>query len=242
MSETSETSGSRRATAYLGAWLPYGTLWFLLGLYGGSPPAVAALLGVVRYASAAGLALGVHWLCGRIPWPERGRIRFAAAHVGGALAFGWAILGANVATFALYEGRPLRASFAEATRFLPFELLTDACLYGLVAAVSYTLRSQQRVRQERQTALRAEAAASRAQLAALKAQVNPHFLFNALHSLAALPRRDPDRAEEALERLGGLLRYALDDAGDRVPLSREWEFVRDYLELERLRLDSRLRV
>jgi signal transduction histidine kinase len=242
MSEERETSHLRRAAAYLAAWLPYGTLWFLLGRYGGSPSSVAALLGLVRFASAAGLALVIHWLCGRLPWPERVGVRFAAAHVGGALAFGWAILGANVLTFALYEGRSLRAEFAETARYLPFELLTDACLYGLVAAVSYTLRSQQRVREERQSVLRAEAAATRAQLAALRAQVNPHFLFNALHSLAALPRRDPARAEEALARLGGLLRYALDEAGDRVPLSREWDFVRDYLELERLRLDSRLRV
>jgi sensor histidine kinase YesM len=237
-----ETHHLRRAAAYLGAWLPYGTLWFLLGLYGGSSPSVSALLGLVRFTAAAGLGLAIHWLCGRLPWPERARGRFVAAHVGGALAFGWAILAVNVATFAIYERRPLRAEFAAATRFLPYELLTDACLYGLVAAVSYTLRSQQRIREERQSALRAEAAASRAQLAALRAQVNPHFLFNALHSLAALPRRDPDRAEEALARLGELLRYALDEAGDRVPLAREWDFVRDYLELEQLRLDSRLRV
>ena len=102
-----ETDRLRRAAAYLGAWLPYGTLWFLLGLYGGSAPSVAALLGLVRFASAASLGLAIHWLCGRLPWPERARGRFAAAHVGAALAFGWAILGANVATFALYEGRPV---------------------------------------------------------------------------------------------------------------------------------------
>ena len=98
------------------------------------------------------------------------------------------------------------------------------------------------MREERRNALRAEAAASRAQLGALRAQLNPHFLFNALHSLAALVRHDAGRAEEALERLGGLLRYALDEAGDRVPLQQEWDFVRDYLQLEQLRLGDRLRV
>lgn len=230
------------AAAYLGAWLPYGVLWFFVAIYVGEKLDRAALLGFARFASAATLGVGVHWICGRLPWPEKGRLRFAALHLAAALAFGGGIVSASVLAFAWYEGRPAGQGFAQALRFLPFELMTDVCLYGLVAGASYTIRSQRRVREERLNALRAEAAASRAQLGALRAQLNPHFLFNALHSLAALVRRDPERAEEALERLGGLLRYALDDAAERVPLEREWSFVRDYLQLEQLRLGDRLRI
>jgi LytS/YehU family sensor histidine kinase len=84
-----------------------------------------------------------------------------------------------------------------------------------------------------------------ARLRALRAQLNPHFLFNTLQSLLALVRTDADTAERALERFGDLLRYALRiqrDGTDEVPLSQEWAFVEDYLALEKLRLDDRLRL
>ena len=78
-------------------------------------------------------------------------------------------------------------------------------------------------------------------MAALRAQINPHFLFNALHSVGALVSIDPVRADRALERLGDLLRYAL-GAEDEVPFGNEWRFTKDYLALEELRLGDRLRL
>ncbi len=231
-----------RVAAYLGAWALYGVLWSFIGVYSGTSLDRTVLWGFTRFASGAALGLAVHRLCGVLPWRERGRAWFVAAHLAAALAFGGTIVAMNVVAYALYESKPLSTGFAQTWGYLPFELLMDACLYGFVAAVSYTLRSERRAREERLNVVRAEAAATRAQLAALRAQINPHFLFNALHSLAALVRRSPDGAEEALERLGGLLRYSLDEAGDHVSLKREWEFVRDYVELERLRLGDRLRV
>ncbi|WOB10214.1 sensor histidine kinase [Piscinibacter gummiphilus] len=88
-------------------------------------------------------------------------------------------------------------------------------------------------------------AAETAELAALRAQLNPHFLFNTLHSLTQLSREDPGATAEALERFGGLMRYVL-QAGKRpkheVTLDDEIGFVHDYLALERLRLGDRLRV
>ncbi|MGH9748563.1 MAG: sensor histidine kinase, partial [Candidatus Polarisedimenticolia bacterium] len=71
--------------------------------------------------------------------------------------------------------------------------------------------------------------------------INPHFLFNALHSVGALVAGDPERADRALECLGDLLRYAL-GTGDKVPFAQEWRFTRDYLAFEQLRLGERLRV
>jgi hypothetical protein len=89
---------------------------------------------------------------------------------------------------------------------------------------------------------RAENRAARARIRAVTAQMSPHFLFNALHSLSALVRRDTRASEGALERLGGLLRYGLDAGDQLVSLRDEWRFARDYLELEALRLGPRLRV
>ena len=94
-------------------------------------------------------------------------------------------------------------------------------------------------------AARAEAALVRAELAAISGKLNPHFLFNTLNSLLMLTRRDPEAAEATLLRFSRMMRYVLDTsrgAADRVTLQEELDFVRDYLELEALRLGSRLRV
>jgi sensor histidine kinase YesM len=79
----------------------------------------------------------------------------------------------------------------------------------------------------------------------LRSQLHPHFVLNLLHAMLGFVRRDPARAEAALERLGELLRFGQwvhQTGSDWVPLSREWDFVRSYLELERMRFGDRLRV
>ncbi|MEH6434930.1 sensor histidine kinase [Massilia sp. DD77] len=83
------------------------------------------------------------------------------------------------------------------------------------------------------------------ELNALRSKLNPHFLFNTLHSIIALTRKDPDAAETALFQFSDMLRYVLDtekSGSDRVTLDAELDFVRDYLELEALRLGGRLNV
>jgi LytS/YehU family sensor histidine kinase len=102
---------------------------------------------------------------------------------------------------------------------------------------------QKRLRERETAAARAQAAAAQAQLRAVRAQLNPHFLFNALHAVSSLVRTDPVAADRAIERLGELLRRSLDhSAQDLVPLGQEWEFVKGYLDLEQLRLGHRLQL
>jgi signal transduction histidine kinase len=89
----------------------------------------------------------------------------------------------------------------------------------------------------------AETAATRAELAAVQARLNPHFLSNALHSVSALVATDPEAAEESLDRLGDLFRYTLEQSERRVVrLEDEWQFVKDYLAIEQMRLGDRLAV
>ena len=109
--------------------------------------------------------------------------------------------------------------------------------------VAGTVQTTERLRAEEARATRAESLRTRAELETLRAQLNPHFLFNTLHSLMALVRHDPLAAEDALERLASLLRHTLmtmKDAED-VALSDELDFVENYLALEHLRLGERLR-
>lgn len=82
-----------------------------------------------------------------------------------------------------------------------------------------------------------------AQLAALRAQLNPHFLFNSLNSIAELVRTDPERAEECIERLAEILRYVLRRTQiDLVPLAEELRIAQAYLEIEKARFGDALRV
>ncbi|KQV50685.1 hypothetical protein ASC95_15145 [Pelomonas sp. Root1217] len=89
----------------------------------------------------------------------------------------------------------------------------------------------------------AEAAARELELQVLRAQINPHFLFNALNNLRALINEDPARAREMLSRLSNTLRHTLQhSAKERVPLADELAVVRDYIALEQLHHEERLRV
>lgn len=82
----------------------------------------------------------------------------------------------------------------------------------------------------------------RARLQALRMQLHPHFLFNTLHSVSGLIDSRPAVARQIIVRLGDLLRRTLRDGGsDLLPLAREIDFVRNYLEIQQLRFPDRLR-
>lgn len=82
-----------------------------------------------------------------------------------------------------------------------------------------------------------------AELRALKAQVNPHFIFNSLNSVRALIDEDPARARQAVTQLANLLRYSLQSGQlETVPFEEELRTVNDYLALEQVRHEERLRL
>src|SRR5207253_8312795 len=111
------------------------------------------------------------------------------------------------------------------------------------AGIAYALRNAHELAEQAERAARAEALRAQASLEAMRSQLNPHFILNTFHSLVGLVRRDPTAAENALERLGDLLRYSLRiqrEGIDEIPLGEECQFVESYLEIERLRLADRL--
>jgi len=117
-------------------------------------------------------------------------------------------------------------------------LVISTCF--VVALVTYT-QLRKRARDVELRAERAQQAELQSRLASLTARTNPHFLFNSLNTVAGLIGEDPDRAEEAVERLSDLFRYTL-DASSRswVRLQREIDAVNDYLLMEGLRYEDRL--
>ena len=117
--------------------------------------------------------------------------------------------------------------------------------YSILSSAGRWLGAQEALRDEAARAAEAETLRAEADLAALRARLNPHFLFNTLHTLLALVRRDPAAAERGLEQFGQMMQYALragGEYGDRVTLADELRFTRAYLALESLRLGERLRV
>ncbi len=99
-----------------------------------------------------------------------------------------------------------------------------------------------RGRKEEVRNLRLEAANRDGQLATLRAQLNPHFMFNALNGIRALIDEDPARAKQAITQLSSILRNAMSTVKRRtVPLGEELDVVKDYLALERMRFEERLR-
>jgi sensor histidine kinase YesM len=77
----------------------------------------------------------------------------------------------------------------------------------------------------------------------LRAQVNPHFLFNAINSVYFLIRKDPDKASETLIKLSDLLRFQLYDCTDeKIPIEKELEYIQNFIELEKLRKGNKVTV
>jgi two-component system LytT family sensor kinase len=233
--------------AYFAAWIPAAALYSYMifrqtgarersardAIWGGVESiAVAALLGLVAWALTRKLA--------ERPRPVH---TVVAAHVG--LAFAYTIAWGLWILASIYLFAP-RTIFEQYVQFgLGWQFLTGFFVYGMVAGIAHALTVTRRLRREREATAKAEALRTHAELSALRAQMNPHFLFNTLHSIAALARTDPAAVEDALERLAGLLRRLLDVrrlSADQVPLGDEWEIVRDQLELEKLRFGDRLKV
>jgi hypothetical protein len=126
-----------------------------------------------------------------------------------------------------------------------WHVFLSALIYIAVAAASHAWLIARRLREEEAHAARANALRAEAEMAALRAQLNPHFLFNTLHSVLGLVRRNPAQAEAAIEKLGDLLHYAIRvhrDGVDRTALRQELDFVQAYLDLETIRLGDRLQV
>jgi two-component system LytT family sensor kinase len=227
--------------AYIVAWLAAAVFWSMAAASGArSSPLEALPYGLITMGAAAVMGVGVWRLTDRVRWDWRAPA-FYAAHAAALIAYACIYTSSMVWTD-VFSGRfAAAAAGLRSSPVLVWSLLMGSWLYLLVAGLSYSIRAHRRVRDHEAAAAEARVLAQQAQLAALRAQINPHFLFNALHSVGALVTSDPARADMALECLGDLLRYALGTENE-VLFAQEWKFTQDYLAFEQLRLGDRLRV
>ena len=243
MSEPARSSALARPWVLLLLGWAMLALVYTVGLvgYSGARFRSAIVWAFLTITVAVLLGGGVWVLTGKVPWPARVRPSFIAFHVLAASVYSVAFVSIDIGVSVIIRDRPYFEMWKQV--ILGIDWVLGVFLYGIIVGVCYAIRMNRRYREQLAAAALAEGAAAKAQVGALRAQLNPHFLFNALHSLAPLVRHNPAAAEDALDRLGDLLRYALDDnmSGD-VTLGDEWAFVRNYLTLEKLRLGDRLTV
>ena len=116
-------------------------------------------------------------------------------------------------------------------------------LADVFSSLLENVRLQQRKREQQRNEQELRLAASRSELKALRAQINPHFLFNALNAIAGLIQKEPARAEETVEALAEVFRYTLKRSEkELVRLEAELDFVRAYLDVEKARFGDHLLV
>lgn len=158
-----------------------------------------------------------------------------------------AILGLNYGFFYLWMARDTIPEAAKMTPnmwigffsgFFMFMLLN-----GFVAAVAIGIRHFIRTRKIKEQLKEEKAKNTEAELAWLKNQINPHFLFNTLNNISSLTQIDPDAAQDAIAQLSDLLRYAMYETNkNTVPIEGEVEFMRNYISLMKLRCNEKTEV
>lgn len=233
--------------AYAIAWVPLVAVYTALYMgAGGRPPLAAMRSACLTVLPLALLGLPVLGVPRRLPWHDDRRAAFFASQLGLTAAYALAAAGGVVGAWTLDSYLATgRAVFPAPPVIAAWQALIAGLVYVALAGAAYAWHNAQRVREQTERAARAEALRARAELAALRSQLNPHFLLNTLHAALGLVRRDPALAERALERLGEVLHYGLRmqrESLDQVTFAEEWAFVRSYLEIESLRLENRLRL
>ena len=176
----------------------------------------------------------------RYPWATR-----AAIHFG--LGVGYSVFhSVSVMTFqhlvGFHANTPITVDmFAD---YALFQLTTNLLAYGAVVGIIYATDFYRRYRERELVASQLRTQLAQAQLQALRMQLNPHFLFNAMNTIAMQVRKAAN--EDAVRMLAGLsdlLRYMLEDSRPtEVPLAEEMVFIERYLAIEQVRFQDRLRI
>lgn len=236
-------SSWRAARLYLLAWLLLGLLFAGMLAAGGAGWGTSLLFVVpLVMAYAVGTGFSAYYVCRAYPLGQRhplaivggiGATAACAAALWCAIGAAWnSLLNALAPSGGLVLNVPLLASM--------FGL--GVLLYGLSAAVNYLLIESERVRLLETQRLQMMLAARDAELRMLRAQIDPHFLFNSLNSISALTALDPLGARAMTQQLADFFRHSLGLHADRkVALDREMQLVRHFLAIEQVRFGPRLR-
>ena len=235
----------QRLVLYLVAWIPViALLTTALALTGWGGWLRSLLFAVPLLTVYAFLCLAAWYPCRALPLGQTPTEVALTSHIGTAavssalwVAMAW-LLARGLDRSTIIAGK---TGLAADQFWLLF--VVGLLLYLLSVAVHYLFVAAEFSRAAERRALQAEAAAREAEFEALKAQLNPHFLFNSLNSIASLAVTDPSGAREMCVQLGDYLRFTLSESSaDLQPLAKELDQVRRFLAVEKVRFGERLRV
>jgi len=242
------TTEQRRRSRDRSFWILFFTGWVL---YGGLMAFTAVLEGhpLIAHTSTAlpptALAVIIAYHRRHFLKPEWQIWKTVGVHL--AIGIGYSVLGALGTVGLVFLWGDLVSIFPGQSAGMAVILFSTYyfLLYAVLAGFMMWSESLHRVEESRALAARESVLRAEAEAKAVRAQFNPHFVFNTLHSLMLLVRADPKAAERAIEDVASLIRYAsvLDRRDqDVVSLGEEVEIARRYIGLEKLRLSDRLSV
>jgi two-component system LytT family sensor kinase len=226
------------------AWPTYGLIVFIgsfpyIGLEPHLDSVKTAFLSksaftLAGFLSSSGMRFVYHAENGRaFPWVRMAPVVVALSYLAGLCATVSSSIARYVSAGHLEPG--WSSLFGGAINATAVFLAWSACYFAIC--------NYRSIEKEKRDALQSHALAHQAQLEMLRSQVNPHFLFNALNSIHALVRENPERARVAVEELSEFLRYSLTRSKVfDVPLSEEVEVLERYLALEKIRFEEKLAI
>ncbi len=228
----------------LGGWTAFGLFSFaqvlIYNQVSGQDPLPWRPLLVVSMASAwvwAALTPAALWVANRLRFDPHQRARSLVLHGLAGICFVLLSTVLDRALSMVISQGPLRPFVSSLLYRFDSRLLAYLCIVTVSQAARYALLYREReVR-----AAELEAQLARAELQVLKMQLQPHFLFNALNTIAEMAHNDPHSADRLIARLGHLLRLSLEQAGHQVvPFRQELKILEAYLEIEQTRFQDRL--
>ena len=236
------TGRSGRVAIYLGLWALIGAVLALLLAAQDGLGWKGALVVALPLAAVYSFVCTSAWYVARTtPLATSGAARLIATALGAALisSSAW-MLAARAWNYVLSQWLDMPAAFeAIGTIVFAFGVL----IYLLSLAVSYMMAASERAQEAEKRALEVQVLSREAELRSLRAQIDPHFLFNSLHSISALTSGNPTGARRMCLLLGDFLRQSLKlGAEERIPLERELMLAQKYLEIEQVRYGDRLKV
>ncbi len=226
----------RRFGIWMGAWIPLGAILVLVAHLSGNLTVLESLAVMTpAIVVMAFVCLSPFYVCRSLPLRSAPPEKILINHLAAALILtgGVMLVGRFAASLLTPSFERLDQRFGSAVPVLAVVVLM---IYLVAVALHYAAL-------ELEASRRAEILAREAQLKALKAQVNPHFLFNSLNSISALTTIDAGQAREMCVRLADFLRTSL-RLGERVTVSfaEEMALMKMYLDVEQVRFGGRLRM
>jgi hypothetical protein len=231
--------------AYLAVWAPLACLLvFLVKVSGGITAPEAAILVLPLAGLFSAVCFSAWYICRATPLRSAGFARLIVTHLLAALllSFVWAQIGRLYAQ-ALSRSASFTGLEVRYEAHVPILEVSGVLLYLVIVGFFYVLIAVEASRAAETRVMETTVLARDAELKALKAQVNPHFLFNSLNSISALTTSDPGKAREMCILLAEFLRMTL-GLGEKssIPLYEELSLLDRFLAIERVRFGARLQM